>query len=94
VILVSEGAALDFERLRNFLEIKSPRAASLAASAIWTAIQTLDEFPHLGAPRGKAGVRQLIVPNGSSAYVARYAILAENEDILVLRIWHGREART
>ncbi|MGA8170885.1 MAG: type II toxin-antitoxin system RelE/ParE family toxin [Methylocystis sp.] len=93
MILVCEDAALDFERLRNFLEIKSPRAASHAAAAIWTAIQALDEFPHLGAPRGKAGVRQLIVRHGSSAYVVRYAILVENEDILVLRVWRGREAR-
>jgi toxin ParE1/3/4 len=93
VILVSADAALDFERLRDFLEIKSPQAASQAAAAIWTAIQALDEFPHLGAPRGRAGVRQLVVRRGSSAYVVRYAILAENEDILLLRIWHGREAR-
>ena len=30
--------------------------------------------------------RQLIVRYGASAYVVRYAILAENEDILVLRV--------
>jgi plasmid stabilization system protein ParE len=93
MILVSEDAALDFERLRNFLEIKSPLAASQAVAAIWTAVQALDEFPHLGAPRGRASVRQLIVRHGASAYVVRYAILAQNEDILVLRIWHGRETR-
>ncbi len=32
MILVSEDAALDFERLRNFLEIKSPLAASHTVS--------------------------------------------------------------
>ena len=41
MILVSEDAALDFERLRNFLGIKSPLAASQAAAAIWTAVQAL-----------------------------------------------------
>ena len=33
MILVSEDAALDFERLRNFLEIKSSQAASQAVRA-------------------------------------------------------------
>jgi hypothetical protein len=33
------------------------------------------------------------VPFGRSAYVLRYAYSIENHEIVVLRIWHGREAR-
>jgi toxin ParE1/3/4 len=29
----------------------------------------------------------------ASGYIVRYAILAETADILVTRIWHGRESR-
>ena len=94
MIIVSEEAAFDFERLRKFLEEKSPQAAHRSVAAIWTAIERLREFPPLGAPKGRAGVRQLVVRYSSSAYVVRYAILGESEDILILRIWHGREART
>ena len=93
MILFSEEAALDLERLRRFLEEKSPKAAGRRLTTIWTAIERLEDFPRLGAPRGDAGVRQLVIRQGASAYVVRYAILAHNQDILVLRVWHGREAR-
>ena len=65
MILVSEDAALDFERLRNFLEINSPLAASHAVAAIWTAVQALDEFPHL---RRRRGAKRLFSPFSSWAH--------------------------
>ena len=38
-------------------------------------------------------VRELIVPFGQSNYVLRYAYRAQTEEVIVLRIWHGREER-
>jgi hypothetical protein len=35
----------------------------------------------------------LIVPFGNSAYVLRYAHLPDADEIIVLRVWHGREWR-
>jgi plasmid stabilization system protein ParE len=93
MILFSEEAALDLERLRQFLEEKSPQATRSRLTTIWTAIERLEDFPRLGAPRGDAGVRQLVIRQGASAYVVRYAILAEKQEILILRVWHGRETR-
>jgi plasmid stabilization system protein ParE len=50
-------------------------------------------FPIAARPSSIVGLRELIVPFGRSAYVVRYAPLTEREEIVVLRIWHGREQR-
>jgi toxin ParE1/3/4 len=54
----------------------------------------LQQFPGLGLPTGDADIRQIVVRFGASGYIVRYAALAGTDDILVTRIWHGREART
>jgi len=33
------------------------------------------------------------VPFGRSAYVIRYAHLVQQEEVVIVRIWHGREQR-
>jgi hypothetical protein len=35
----------------------------------------------------------LIVPFGKSSYVLRYAYPAQVDEVIVLRIWDGREMR-
>jgi hypothetical protein len=35
----------------------------------------------------------LILPFGRSAYVLRYSYSAPADEVVVHRIWHGREAR-
>lgn len=92
-LIVSPEAASDLNRLRAFLDDKDPDAARRAATALIHAIQSLDTFPDRGRPTGIEGVRELIVPFGNSAYVLRYAHLADAEEVVVLRIWHGREQR-
>jgi toxin ParE1/3/4 len=57
------------------------------------AIDRLQEFPALGMPTEDAHIRQIVIRFGASGYIVRYAILAETTDILVTRIWHGRESR-
>jgi len=93
MILLSPEAALDIERLRDFLEEKSPNAAKRALSALWVGVEKLQDFPALGAPTQDVEVRQLVIRFSSSAYVVRYTELPASKDILVLRIWHGREAQ-
>ena len=61
---------------------------------IWTAIERLQEFPALGMPTSDPDIRQIVIRFGSSGYIVRYALIAETSDILITRIWHGREART
>ena len=92
-IVVSRAAQADLERLREFLDEKDPPSALRAAAAVDEAIQSLETFPERGRPTSIAGVRELIVPFGRSAYVLRYALLREADEIAILRIWHGREVR-
>jgi toxin ParE1/3/4 len=52
----------------------------------------LQEFPALGIRTRDADVRQIVIRFGASGYVVRYVAEANN-DIVITRIWHGREAR-
>jgi plasmid stabilization system protein ParE len=92
-ITVSQEALADLARLHDFLEGKSPRAAERAIATLVAAIQSLDNFPERGRPSGAANLRELIVPFGRSSYVLRYAYRAEADEIVVIRLWHSREAR-
>ena len=93
MILLSPDAVEDVERLRLFLDQHSPVAAQRALASIWRAIERLEEFPNLGMQTEDAELRQIVVRFGASGYIVRYAVLAEAQDILITRIWHGREAR-
>jgi plasmid stabilization system protein ParE len=93
MIVFSLDALTDVERLRTFLDQVNPGAARRAMVAILTAIERLQEFPDLGMTTEDADIRQLVIRFGASGYIVRYAMLAETGDILVTRIWHGREAR-
>jgi plasmid stabilization system protein ParE len=92
-LIVSEGAVADLVRLRDFLINRNPSAAQRATAAIANAIRSLDLFPERGRPSGANDTRELVVPFGRSAYILRYAILTEDNEIVVLRVWHGREQR-
>jgi plasmid stabilization system protein ParE len=94
MILLSPDAVEDIERLRTFLDQKNPDAARRALALIWKALDRLQEFPDLGMRTGDADIRQIVVRFGSSGYIVRYVALPENENILITRIWHGRESRT
>lgn len=92
-LIVSEAAAADLRRLHAFLADKSPFAAAKAVAALVAAMQSLDLFPERGRPSGVPNVRELIVPFGRSGYVLRYAHLAARDEVVIIRIWHGREQR-
>lgn len=94
MILLSPDAVEDVERLRAFIDQNNPGAARRALALIWTAIDRLQEFPDLGMRTEDANTRQIVVRFGASGYIVRYAVLPEDENILITRIWHGREART
>jgi plasmid stabilization system protein ParE len=93
-LIVSRAAAADLLRLHAFLAELSPDAAQRAVSAIVRAIDSLVLFPDRGRPSAVAGLRELIVPFGRSAYIVRFAHDAGRAEILILRIWHSREARS
>ena len=92
-LIVSPAAAADLVRLHRFLADKSPTAAERASAVLIKAIESLDIFPERGRPSGRSNVRELIVPFGQFNYVLRYAYREQTGEIVVIRIWHGREER-
>ena len=94
MIFFSPDAASDIERVREFLHINNPEAAKRALRTIFSALEMVQEFPEIGRPTEDADIRQIVIRFGAAGYIVRYTILPENGDVLVLRLWHGREART
>jgi toxin ParE1/3/4 len=92
-LIVSQAAIADLARLQAFLAGKDRAASDRAVAALIAAIESLDTFPERGRPCGTLNFRELIVPFGRSGYVLRYAYSAAKDEIVVIRIWHGREAR-
>ena len=92
-LVISDDAAADLERLRLFLADLISAAAHAIAGLV-EAINSLTTFPDRGRPSGVPGLRDLIVPFGRSAYVVRFEHDLQREQIVVVRIWHGRETRT
>ncbi len=92
-VVVSAEAMADLNRLRGFLADNDLDAAGRAMAVLRAALRSLAILPGRGRPSGIPGMRELVVPFGRSAYLVRYAHLADQETVLIVRIWHGREAR-
>jgi plasmid stabilization system protein ParE len=92
-LIISPRAAADIERLHTFLANTNPEVAGRFAQSLGSAIESLEELPNRGRPTAVVGLRELIVPFGHAAYVLRYAYNATRDELVVIRIWHGREAR-
>jgi plasmid stabilization system protein ParE len=92
-IILSPQAASDLQRLHDFLDVHSTRSADRAAGILSDRLKLLAQFPALGKPLGRTGMRELYVPFGKSAYVIRYYLSARRNAVVVLRIWDAREQR-
>ena len=93
MIHLSPEAADDVVRVREFLSAKNPDAAKRALAEIFAALEKVHVFPGLGTATEDPDVRQIVVPFGSAGYIVRYTVRPGSGNVLVLRIWHGREAR-
>jgi plasmid stabilization system protein ParE len=82
----------DIQRLYDFLIDKDPRAAERAVRAIQLGAKRLKELPRIGHRMDDdTGRRELFIPFGAGAYVLRYRI--DRDTVIVIRVWHSREAR-
>lgn len=85
----------DIERLFEFLLEENPAAAEKAMLSIDAGAKRLESFPELGVSMNdETGRRELFIPFGNSVYVLRYRIYSESDEIVILRVWHGREQRS
>ena len=85
----------DLDRLEGFLQPRNPQASRKAVRAIISAIDLLSNQPYLGRVLDEhdEDFREWYAPFGSSSYVIRYKVDTNNSEIIITRIWHGRENR-
>jgi plasmid stabilization system protein ParE len=92
IILWSDRARSNLDRLDEFLRVKNPRAATAALTSIRDGVMAIEQFPLSGRPLpdNPVNVREWLVLYGSGGYRIRYRI--DGDAITVLAIRHTREA--
>jgi len=84
----TRAASRDLGRLRDFIAQHDPRAAARIGKRLVRSIRLLQGQPDLGqAVEALPGVRDLVAGD----YVVRYT--HQDDCVVILRIWHGREDR-
>ena len=90
-LFYSEDAVSDLRRLRQFIAEYDPRAAERIGDELLQRLAHIAAFPSMGRPVALAPdperVRDAIFGN----YIVRYSI--HRESVIILKIWHHREAR-
>lgn len=90
-IIYSDAALGDFERIIEFALDSSRDGAADALARIRGAIEILSAHPHIGR-RVEAEMRELIISEGATGYIALYRYDAARDVVFVLRLRHQREA--
>ena len=91
-IIPSPRFIRDAERLRLFLQSKSPLASKKASAAIRLAIRSLSQYPEASrvVPENTA-LRELVIPFGDSGYISLYEYSPEVGTVTLLTIKHRKE---
>lgn len=91
-VIFSPAAVRDLERLRRFLQPKSPSAAKRAAGAILKGVQALGAHPKMGRLIDDLPdqYREWLIDFGESGYIIRYRI--DGDILTVLAVRHQKEA--
>lgn len=88
----SEDALADLDRFAAFLASQSPELAATVGDAIIARTQILLRHPRIGRPlAGREEYRQLVLQVLGADYVFQYRF--DGEHLVMLRVFHAREAR-
>jgi plasmid stabilization system protein ParE len=90
-IVYSVEALADFGRIIEFLLKTSPEAAMQTLMNIRSAVSILEAHPLIGR-RIDDHIRELVISQRATGYVALYRFDAGFDAIRILRIRHQREA--
>ncbi|MBD2690315.1 type II toxin-antitoxin system RelE/ParE family toxin [Anabaena catenula] len=91
-IVWTETATNDLNRHYDFISTINPDAAARAVQAIVSSGESLQQNPRRGSIVDEiAGLRKLLVSFGKYGFIIHYVIL--EDDVIILRIYHGRENR-
>lgn len=89
-VVYSARALAHLERSFKFLLEENPDAAMLAATAIRSAIDVLEDHPLIGHEL-EHDLRELVISFGQTGYIALYRFLPHREEVRILAIRHQRE---
>jgi plasmid stabilization system protein ParE len=87
---ISKAADQDLDRLTQFLLQSQPEFACKVGQNIFHALKFLSISPEIGRPYSLP-LRELVISQGKSGYLALYVYDPVADDVLVLRIRHQRE---
>lgn len=88
----SAAALADLERFADFLHLHHPTLAAVVAREIIAKARLLEEQPLLGHPvADRDDYREVVLQVLKAAYVFQYRY--DRERLVMLRVFHGREAR-
>lgn len=88
----SAAALADLDRFAAFLENRHPHLAKTVAAEILAKAQILSDHPQLGRLiEGRREYREIVLQVLNAAYIFRYGY--DGERLVMLRVFHGREAR-
>jgi plasmid stabilization system protein ParE len=88
----SDDALADLDRFVDFLNEERPSLAAVVADEIIAKAQVLTSLPRLGRPiAGREEYRQLVLQVAGAAYIFQYRF--DGECLVMLRVFHAREAR-
>ena len=90
-ISYSSKALNDLERISDFLAAFGADVQLEALELIAEAVGILARHPLIGRP-AEAGLRELVISQGKTGYVALYSYEFQHDSILVYSIRHQREA--
>jgi addiction module RelE/StbE family toxin len=83
------AAAADLQRVSDYLREHHPHYRQPTLHKLYSAIQSLKEWPHRGRVGREEGTRELSFP--PLPYIAVYRV--KEQSIEVLRIYHGAQDR-
>jgi len=88
----SDDALADLDRFATFLRETYPTLAERVARELVSKAQVLSELPRSGcALAGRQEYRQVVLRVLNARYVFQYRYTGDR--LVILRIFHGREAR-
>jgi plasmid stabilization system protein ParE len=88
----SAMALANLDRFATFLHDRDPRLGRIVAREIVQKAQILQDHPELGRSiQGSKEYREVVLQVLNASYIFQYA--CDGERIVMLRVFHGREAR-
>lgn len=98
-IVLTHGAVTKLGDIETYYITRDQNSADRVLSAIFAALARIAQRPLSGRPQlafeylGMPELREVVIPFGSSGFVALYRIDRENDAVVILALRHQREEK-